>query len=65
MEVNYKLYDYMEGRELVGKYETVDELRKAMHERYDDTDGDCYLVPMRKYTRKSGQVVWTEMSLKF
>lgn len=32
MEAKFRLYDFMEGKMLIGEYETVADLRKAMKE---------------------------------
>lgn len=65
MEAKFRLYDFMEGKMLIGEYETVADLRKAMKEFYADTEGDCYLVAYRKYVRNTGKIHWQEMSINF
>ena len=39
----YKLYDYYEGKQLVGEYDDWFELKKARKEYIADTDGECDL----------------------
>lgn len=40
MVAKFRLYDLMEGKMLIGEYETVADLRKAMKEFYADTEGE-------------------------
>lgn len=40
----YKLYDYYEGKELIGEYDNWDDLHKAKLWWIDETDGECDLV---------------------
>lgn len=39
----YYLYDYYEGRQLVGKFEDWHEMMKFKKEYIADTDGECDL----------------------
>lgn len=39
----YKLYDYYEGKQLVGEYDNWHDLKKAKQEYIADTDGECDL----------------------
>lgn len=40
----YRLYDYYEGKELIGEYDNVYDLHKAKLWWIDETDGECDLV---------------------
>ena len=40
----YKLYDYYEGKQLIGEYDDWHELKKAKKEYILDTDGECDLA---------------------
>lgn len=40
----YKLYDYYEGKELIGEYDNVYDLHKAKLWWIEETDGECDLV---------------------
>jgi hypothetical protein len=42
-EMIYKLYDYYEGKQLVGEYDNWHDLQKAKKEYIADTDGECDL----------------------
>ena len=42
-KIIYKLYDYYEGKQLVGEYDDWFELKKAKKEYIADTDGECDL----------------------
>ena len=39
----YYVYDYYEGRQLVGKFDDWHEMKKFMKEYRLDTDGECDL----------------------
>ena len=39
----YKLYDYYEGKDLIGEYDNWHDLQKAKKEYIADTDGECDL----------------------
>ena len=39
----YKLYDYYEGKDLIGEYDNWHDLQKAKKEYITDTDGECDL----------------------
>ena len=39
----YKLYDYYEGKDLIGEYDNWHELQKASKEYTAATDGECDL----------------------
>ena len=39
----YKLYDYYEGKELIGEYDNWHDLKEAKKEYIEDTDGECDL----------------------
>ena len=39
----YKIYDYYEGKMLVGKYDSWQEMKEAKKEYIADTDGECDL----------------------
>ena len=40
----YKIYDLMEGKDVVGYADTLQEVKKLSREWFKDTDGDCCLV---------------------
>lgn len=41
----YEVYDNYEGDyELIGVAENIKDVKSIMEERYDDTDGECYLI---------------------
>ena len=40
----YKLYDYYEGKQLVGEYYSWHDLQTAKKKYIEDTDGECDLV---------------------
>lgn len=42
--MKYKVYDLYDGRELLGKVETMGEVIKLRNERINDTDGECYII---------------------
>ena len=37
----YKVYDWYEGRELLGTFDSWYEARQFKKERIEDTDGEC------------------------
>ena len=39
----YYLYDYYEGKDLVGKFDDWYDMKKAKREYIEDTDGECDL----------------------
>lgn len=39
----YKIYDYYEGKMLVGEYDGWHEMKEAKKEYIADTDGECDL----------------------
>lgn len=43
MKNYYKLYDIYEETELIGYFFNKTELNKAINERVNDTDGECYI----------------------
>ena len=46
----YKLYDYYEGKQLIGVYDNWHDLQKAKREWIADTDGECDLA-VEEYDR--------------
>ena len=44
MAKKFKLYDVYEGTELLGKFETKNEVAKACNQRDEETDGECSLM---------------------
>lgn len=46
--MKYYVYDLYEGKELLGKVESMDEVRELTNERIRDTDGECYISIERK-----------------
>ena len=40
----YRLYDYYEGKDLIGEYDNWHDLQKAKKEYIADTDGECDLA---------------------
>ena len=41
--MKYEVYDLYDGRELLGKAQTKEEVNKLINERINDTDGECYI----------------------
>lgn len=39
----YYLYDYYEGKELIGKFDNWHDMNKAKRQWIEDTDGECSL----------------------
>lgn len=39
----FRLFDFYEGQELIGLYETKKDLNQAKKERIEETDGECDL----------------------
>lgn len=39
----YYLYDYYEGKDLIGKFDNWHDMNKAKREYIKDTDGECDL----------------------
>ena len=50
----YKLYDYYEGKQLVGEYDDWFELKKARKQYIEDTDGECDL-DVEEYDYEQGE----------
>ncbi len=50
MDHTYQLYDVMFGSELLGGWDTLDEVQEAARARYEETNGMCWLV-----LRKAGE----------
>lgn len=53
MPKKYCVFDVCEYVELLGKFETMQEVRHAAHQRDADTDGDCFIVVL-KFDKPSG-----------
>lgn len=44
----YYLYDFYEGTEKIGAFETIEEATAAARERDEETDGECDLALLRR-----------------
>ena len=46
--MKYRLYDYYEGKEKLGEYNTLEEVSKTCRNRAQDTDDECILELFEK-----------------
>lgn len=46
--MKYYVYDLYDGKELLGKVKSMDEVIELTNERISDTDGECYISIERK-----------------
>lgn len=46
--MKYYVYDLYDGKELLGKVKSMDEVIGLTNERISDTDGECYISIERK-----------------
>lgn len=50
----YKLYDILEGTELLGEYDNMLQVRDAMEDRWADTDGE-WLPRLLRLNKNTGE----------